>query len=111
VAHPNPVGDLYLIGDNLSSHTGPPIAAWPAARPRVHQVFIPVGTCWLQLQEAWWRRLRREAVAGQSFVDAEEIAHAAHGATAQLSRRSIASVWNRSPKPARCRRPTFADRL
>lgn len=31
---------------------------------RVQQVFIPVGACWLNLQEAWWRLFRREALAG-----------------------------------------------
>ena len=36
VARANPAGDLYLIGDNLSSHKSPPIMAWlagPPARP------------------------------------------------------------------------------
>ena len=55
----NPVGDLYLITDNLSSHTSGPIREWLATHPRVQQVFIPVGACWLHLIEAWWRRLRR----------------------------------------------------
>jgi hypothetical protein len=27
----------------------------------VKQIFIPVGACWLNLQEAWWRLFRREA--------------------------------------------------
>jgi hypothetical protein len=43
LARANPAGDLYLIGDNLSSHKSPPIMAWLADHPRVHQVFIPVG--------------------------------------------------------------------
>ena len=65
IARANPLGELYLIGDNLSSHKSPPIVAWLEAHPRVHQVFIPVGACWLNLQEAWWRLFRREAVTGQ----------------------------------------------
>jgi hypothetical protein len=39
----------------------------------VKQVFIPVGACWLNLQEAWWRLFRREALAGQTFANGEEI--------------------------------------
>jgi hypothetical protein len=69
----NPTGALYLITDNRSSHKSPPIAAWLAEHPRVQQVFLPVGACWLNLQEGWWRLFRREALAGQSFVDGEEI--------------------------------------
>jgi len=111
VARANPVGDLYLIGDNLSSHKSPPIMAWLEDHPRVHQVFIPVGACWLNLQEAWWRLFRREAVAGQSFVDADEIDHATRVGTAQLNRRATPWVWNRPPSPARYRRRAFDYRL
>jgi DDE superfamily endonuclease len=105
IARANPLGDLYLIGDNLSSHKSPPIMAWLEDRPRVHQVFIPVGACWLDLQEAWWRLFRREAVAGQSFVDADEIDHATRVATAQLNARARPWVWGRPrPKPRTYRR-------
>jgi hypothetical protein len=111
IARANQDGDLYLIGDNLSSHKSPPIVAWLEAHPRVHQVFIPVGACWLNLQEAWWRLFRREAVAGQSFVDADEIAHATHVATIQLNRRAKPWIWNRPPRPPRHLRRTFVYRL
>ncbi len=111
IARANPVGDLYLIGDNLSSHKSPPVAAWLEAHPRVRQVFIPVGACWLNLQEAWWRLFRREAVAGQSFVDADEIGHATRVATAQLNRRAKPWIWNRPPRPPRHRRRLFIYRL
>jgi hypothetical protein len=111
IARATPGGDLYLIGDNLSSHKSPPIVAWLEAHPRVHQVFIPVGACWLNLQEAWWRLFRREAVAGQSFVDAAEIEHATRVATAQLNRRAKPWVWNRPPSSPRYRRRAFVYRL
>ena len=104
-ARANPSGDLYLIGDNLSSHKSPPVAAWRAAHPRVHQVFIPVGACWLHLQEAWWRLFRREAVAGQRFVNADEIDHATRVATDQLNRRARPWIWNRPPRPAEADSP------
>ena len=48
----NPEGDLYLITDNLSSHTSGPIREWLAAHPRVQQVFIPVGAAWLNLPQS-----------------------------------------------------------
>ena len=81
VAQANPNGDLYLITDNLSSHKSPPIREWLENHPRVKQVFIAVGACWLNLQEAWWRLFRREALAGESFADAEEIELATRVAT------------------------------
>ncbi len=111
IAAANPAGDLYLIADNLASHKSPPIQEWLAAHPRVHQVFIPVGACWLNLQEAWWHLFRREAFAGQSFTDSDEIARATRVATRQLNRRATPWVWGRPPGPPRYRRRCFVYRL
>ena len=38
-----PSGDLYLIADNLASHTSGPIREWLEAHPRIEHAFIPVG--------------------------------------------------------------------
>jgi transposase len=111
VAEANPTGDLYLITDNLSSHKSPPIREWLEEHPRVKQVFIPVGACWLNLQEAWWRLFRREALAGQSFADAGEIELATRVATKQLNHRARPWVWGRRPRPPRHRRRSFVYHL
>ena len=97
----NPDGDLYLITDTRSSHKSPPIEEWLAAHPRVQQVFLPKGACWLNLQEAWWRLFRKEALAGQTFADGEEIDRATTVATRQLNRRAKRWVWGRPPRPTR----------
>lgn len=107
----NPDGDITVITDNLASHKSPPIQTWLADHPRVHQVFIPIGACWLNLQEAWWRLFRREAFAGQTFADPAEIAHATRVATKQLNYRAKPWVWNRPPRTPRHRRHTFVYRL
>ena len=103
----NPDGELYLISDNLSSHTSQPIQEWLAAHPRVHQVFLPKGACWLNLQEPWWRLFRREALAGQTFADGNEIEHATEIATQQLNRRANPWVWGRPARTPRYRRRAF----
>ena len=94
----NPEGDLYLITDNLSSHKSPPIQEWLNAHPRVHQVFIPKGACWLNLQEGWWRLFRREALAGQTFADAEEIDRVTALATQKPNHRAKPWIWGRPPR-------------
>ena len=106
----NPTSDLYLITDNLSSHKSPPIREWLEKHPRVKQAFIPVGACWLNPQEAWWRLFRREALAGQSFADAEDIVLATRVATKQLNLRAKPWVWGRLQKPRRHRRRSFVFR-
>ncbi|MEU2832212.1 transposase [Streptomyces lavendulae] len=64
----NPVGAIYVITDNLSSHNSLSTRTWLEDHPRIKHVFIPVGACWLNLQEAWWRIFRKAALAGQTFA-------------------------------------------
>jgi DDE superfamily endonuclease len=84
----NPAGDILVITDNLSSHTSVATRTWLADHPRIRQVVIPKGACWLNLQEAWWRLFRRQALAGQCFADAAEITLATRVATRQLNQRA-----------------------
>jgi transposase len=107
----HPAGELYVITDNLASHKSPPIQAWLAANPRVQQVFLPTGACWLNLIEAWWRLFRRESFAGQSFADSDDIAEATRAATSRLNRRAKPWVWGRPRPPHRCLRRCFVYRL
>ncbi|SOE33699.1 hypothetical protein SAMN05442782_10766 [Streptomyces sp. OK228] len=39
----NPVGDIYVITDNLSSHNSVSTRTWLEDHPRIQHVFIPVG--------------------------------------------------------------------
>jgi hypothetical protein len=105
------VGDLYLITDNLSSHMSLAVRTWLADHPRLKQVFIPKGACWLNLQEGWWRLFRKAALAGQTFADHTEIALATSVATAQLNQRAKPWIWGRPQRPPRYRRRTFLYRL
>ena len=111
LAAANPTGDLYLIADNLASHKSPPILDWLAEHPRVQQVFIPKGACWLNLQEAWWRLFRRAGFAGQTFADDEEIDRATDVATQQLNERAKPWVWGRPQRPPRVGRAVFSYRI
>jgi hypothetical protein len=49
----NATGDIFIITDNLSSHNSAQTRSWLSEHPRLHQVFIPTGACWLNLQEGW----------------------------------------------------------
>ncbi len=91
----NATGDIFIITDNLSSHNSAQTRSWLCEHPRLHHVFIPKGACWLNLQEGWWRLFRRDALAGQSFANADEIEQATRITTAQLNRRANPWVWGR----------------
>lgn len=111
IAQRYPEGEVRLIADNLSSLTSAPVREWLTQHPRISHVFIPVGACWLNLIEPWWRLLRRAAYAGQSFADTTEIAYATHVATQQLNRRAHPWIWGRPPPTPRKLRRRFVYSL
>jgi len=83
----NPAGEIRIVTDNLSSHNSLSTRTWLEEHPRIHHAFIPVGACWLNLQEGWWRIVRKAALAGRSFADPDDIAQATTLATDQLNSR------------------------
>lgn len=93
--------------DNLFSHPSGPVQQWLADHPRLVQVPIPTGACWLNLVAGWWRLFRRDALAGQSFADADEIALATTLATRQLNARAKPWMWGRPPPSQRLLRRRF----
>lgn len=107
----NPAGDIFIISDNLSSHNSVETRTWLEEHPRIHHVFIPTGACWLNLQEGWWRLFRRDALAGQSFANPDEIEQATRIATKQLNRRAKPWVWGRPERPPRHLRHSFVYRI
>jgi transposase len=111
IARANPRGPIRVVTDNLSSHTSRPVQAWLTGHRRIQQVFIPKAACWLNMAEGWWRLLRRQAFAGQSFVDTAEIAYAVDTATAQLNTHAKPWIWGRPAPPTRKLRRKFVYRL
>ncbi len=107
----NPTGDIYMITDNLSSHNSLETRTWLEEHPRLHHVFIPTGAGFLNLQEGWWRLFRRDALAGQSFANPDEIEQATRVATAQLNHRAKPWIWGRPPKFPRHHRRLFCYRI
>jgi hypothetical protein len=106
----NPEGTIWVITGNLSSHDSKSGPGWKAT-PASATPFIPKGACWLNLQEAWWRIFRRQALAGHDFTGPDEIAHATRVATAQLNARARPWVWGRLESKHRCYRRRFVYML
>jgi hypothetical protein len=93
-----------VITDDLSSHDSTATRERLEHHPRIKHVFIPVGACRLNLQEAWWRIFRRHALAGQCFADPDKIDYATQAATAQLNAQAKSWIWGRPPPPPRTQR-------
>ncbi|MDV9168546.1 hypothetical protein R6V09_00075 [Streptomyces sp. W16] len=103
----NPTRDINVVTDNLSSHNSLSIRTSLKGHPRIQHVFIPVGACWPNLQEGWWRIFRKAALAGQSFTGPAEIEHATRLATSQLNTRAQPWVWGRPAPPTRLLRRRY----
>ncbi|MFF2937565.1 transposase [Streptomyces mirabilis] len=97
----NPDRKIWIVTDNLSTRT------WLEDHPRIHHAFIPVGACWLNLQEGWWRIFRKAALASQSFANPDDIAQATTLATHQLNSRAGPWTWGRTTPPTRSLRRRY----
>jgi transposase len=111
IARANPAGDLYVIGDNLSTHKSPPIMAWLQDHSRVHQVFIPVGGLLAEppggLVAAVPPRGRRRPALRRRRRDQPR--HPRCHRPAHPVRQTVG--WNRPTTPPRPRRRVFVYRL
>ncbi|WP_234392412.1 transposase [Streptomyces sp. WM6378] len=107
VEQANPTGPIWTVTDNLSAHRSVSTRTWLEDHPRIRHAFIPVGACWLNVQEGWWRLFRKTALAGRSFCNPHDIAHATELATAQLNTRARPWIWGRPAPPTRTRRRRY----
>ncbi|MFE2985639.1 IS630 family transposase [Streptomyces sp. NPDC059262] len=93
------VRDGQQITMAASSHNSLSTRTWLEDHPRIRHAFIPVGACWLNLQEGWWRIFRKTALAGRSFANPDDITQAV--ATRQLNARARPWIWGRPAPPTR----------
>ena len=68
---------------------------------------IPVGACWLNLQEGWWRVFREAALADRSFANRDDIEYATTLATNQLNAHANPWIWGRPAPPTRLLRRRY----
>ncbi|MFK0179708.1 hypothetical protein ACIQVR_27480 [Streptomyces xanthochromogenes] len=92
---------MWIVTDALSSHNSVSTRTWLEDHPRIHHAFIPVGACWLNLQEGWWRIFRKAALAGRSLANPDDIAYATALATSQLNSCATPWIWGRPATPTR----------
>jgi transposase len=62
VAAAYPRRELHVVVDNLSTHKHPAVRAWLARHPRVQLHFTPTSGSWLNLVEAFFSIITRQAL-------------------------------------------------
>ena len=87
-----------LIVVALAIAVGSRVRVIRSLEPCLDQSPLPVGACWLNFQEGRWRLLRKEAFAGKTSADYDDIERAVTGGvTARLNHRATPWVWGRPP--------------
>jgi transposase len=67
VAAAYPRRQLHVVVDNLATHKHPAVRAWLARHPRVQLHFTPTSGSWLNLVEAFFSIITRQALRRGSF--------------------------------------------
>lgn len=67
VAAAYPRRQLHVVVDNLSTHTHPAVQVWLARHPRVTLHFTPTSGSWLNLVEAFFSIITRQALRRGNF--------------------------------------------
>jgi hypothetical protein len=98
--HPN--GQIVIVTDNLSSHNSTSTRQWLQGHPRIRQMFILIGACWLNLQEGLWRIFRKAGTGTTQTGDRRERRHPAdspHGLGLIIS---VSTAHMINPRPLCC---------
>jgi transposase len=84
--------EVHVVLDNLSAHSGPPVAEWLAhpKRQRWHLHFTPTSSSWLNLVEGWFAQLTNRRLRHGSFNSVAALSDAID---------LWASHWNDDPQP------------
>ena len=99
-----------VITDDLSSHLG--INARTTHRPSPNPAGIhPEERLLAQPARPWWRRFRRQGLAGQESPTPADIHHATTVTTIQLNSKAKPWIWGRPPPPKRIYQPTLTYRI
>ena len=100
VAAAYPRRQLHVVVDNYATHKHPAVRAWLARHRRVHLHFTPTSGSWLNLVEAFFSILTRQALRRGNFPTVADLIAAIEG---------FIDAWNdrchRSPGP-RTRTPS-----
>src|ERR671929_1153848 len=106
VAAAYPRRQLHVVCDNLSTHTHPTVRAWLQRHPRVQLHFTPASGSWLNLVEAFFSILTRQALRRGSFPTVADLIAAIERFIAAWNDRCAPFTWTRTPTPSSPRPPT-----
>jgi transposase len=97
VAKAYPRVQLHVVCDNYATHKHPAVQAWLAKHPRVHLHFTPTSCSWLNLVEAFFSIITRQAIRRGSFTSIDDLTAAIETYIAGWNEDATPFTWT---KPA-----------
>lgn len=73
VARAYPGRELHLVMDNYAAHKTPEVKAWLEANPRISVHFTPTHASWMNLVEAWFAIVERQAIRRGVFTSVKDL--------------------------------------
>ena len=96
VARAYPRVRLHLVCDNYATHKHPQVAAWLARHPRITLHFTPTSASWLNLVEAFFSIVTRQAIQRGSFSSVPDLIDAIRAFIHAWNDRCQPFVWTKT---------------
>jgi transposase len=90
VARAYPTGELHLVMDNYATHKRIEVRDWLAANPRITFHFTPTSGSWLNLVEAWFSIIEKQAIHRGTFRSVRDL---------MIKIRAFINGWNNRCHP------------
>jgi transposase len=97
VAAAYPCRELHVVVDNLSTHKHPAVRAWLERHPRIHLHFTPTSGSWLNLVEAFFSIITRQALRRGNFPTVADLIAAIERFIAAWNDRCRPFTWTKDP--------------
>src|SRR3712207_2600605 len=97
VAAAYPRRQLHVVVDNLSTHQHPAVRAWLARHPRVRLHFTPTSGSWLNLVEAFFSIITRQALRRGNFPTVADLIAAIERFIDAWNDRCRPFTWTKDP--------------
>lgn len=96
VARAYPGRELHLVMDNYAAHKTPEVREWLAANPRVVAHFTPTHASWMNLVEAWFAIIDRQAIRRGVFTSVKDLNAKIRAFITGWNDRSHPFVWTKT---------------
>ena len=97
VAAAYPRRELHVVTDNYATHKHPAVRAWLTRHPRVQLHFTPTSGSWLNLVEAFFSIITRQALRRGSFPTVADLITAIQRFIDAWNDRCTPFTWTKNP--------------